>query len=144
MSRKIKFRVWHGSENRMINIGAVHNDTALWIEERGWEAVDHLTGKPITICSNYSNKNPENVLMQFTGMKDKYGRDIYEADFVRQGDTLYEIKSCEGGFECQIWKELKGGGAIEGSTYVFSCLSDRYCEIEGNVYATPELVKVIL
>jgi uncharacterized phage protein (TIGR01671 family) len=80
-------------------------------------------------------------ICQFTGLKDKNGKEIYSGDLIRQHGTLYEILPCVGGFECQIWKEFKQGGAEKGSVYIFSCLLDTSCEIIGNIYENPELLK---
>ena len=83
--------------------------------------------------------NPESV-GQFTGLHDKNGKEIYSKDLVRQGSDLYRIELCVGGFECIEIRELKKGGFIEGSTYSFSVLSDRYCEVIGNVFENPEIL----
>ena len=59
--REIKFRQWDSGRKVMYNdIGAV---------DQGWN------GCPIL-------KFDENPLMQFTGLKDKKGKDIYEGDII--------------------------------------------------------------
>jgi uncharacterized phage protein (TIGR01671 family) len=61
--REIKFRVWDSQENEMKN----------WEDIKVW-----------SICT--LNNNSKEVVMQFTGLKDKDGADIYENDLVR--DTV--------------------------------------------------------
>jgi uncharacterized phage protein (TIGR01671 family) len=80
------------------------------------------------------------ITMQYLGKKDKNEKEICEGDLIRQGDTLFEVKKCDGGYELQIWREMKKGGAIEGSVYNISALSERYCEIIGNIYENPKIL----
>jgi len=80
------------------------------------------------------------ILMQYTGLKDKNGKEVYEGDVIRQSSDLCIIESCVGGFDCQMLVELKNGGTLRGSVYNFSFLSEKYCEIIGNIYENPELL----
>lgn len=82
-------------------------------------------------------------LMQFTGLKDKNGKEIYEGDVVKDdfSGTFFEIKFKEGSFglfnidstmpkerrECP-WKNLD------------LQLSEDF-EVIGNIYENPELLK---
>lgn len=87
--REIKFRVWDKQEQEML-----YSDSELiknfdifsgWWFEEGKESVDR-------------NRM---VLMQFTGMKDREGNDIFEGDIVKYNDGkhmhfdtgIYEIRS---------------------------------------------------
>ena len=66
--RKIKFRAWDKQNNKIVN----------W-EEFGCVALDDcLRGK----SENY-------ILMQFTGLLDKNGKDIYCSDFVGVSKEKY-------------------------------------------------------
>ena len=75
---------------------------------------------------------------QYTGLKDINGTKVFSKDYVKQGDSLFRVEMCIGGFECIEIKLLKNGGFVEGSTYNFSILSDRFCESLG---FEPELLK---
>lgn len=127
MSRVIKFRAWDG--NKMINNVSIVNG-------QHWSLLEDCpTG---------------NDLMQFTGLKDKNGKDIFECDVVRflNGETT----SSESGMECD---EFNTDGAIfwddelaqwdishridVSREDVFIDISEY--EVIGNIYANSELLK---
>jgi len=74
--REIKFRCWDGVQIRH------HQD--IKIDKFGWW---HKVDK-----NNYHLRGDSEGLMQYTGLKDKTGRDIYEGDLVRVDDSILEIK----------------------------------------------------
>ena len=110
MSREIKFRAWFERLNLMIP------DVPVWKNMHY-----HISDNPI-MGYDFS----ECVLMQYTGLKDINGVEIYEGDIRQNGDTLvYSNAWCRYGW--------KGGG------YFLDILlsSD---EVIGNIYENPELL----
>lgn len=143
MEREIKFRVW--TNNKIIYVGASNNDTALWFRENGWELIDHFTGKLVEICSS----NDEGVkLMQFTGLCDKNGKEIYEGDILgfpiknQFSNEPVAVKFTDGGFVvynpncCNICEKSFGCISSLGECLAFS----NCAEIIGNIYENKDIL----
>ena len=135
MNRELKFRAWDSITKKWLfgyeypNLGgfSMKGEVMLFGEySRFFESI------PIEDWDKI-------ILMQYTGLKDKNGKEVYEGDVIRQSSDLCIIESCVGGFDCQMLVELKNGGTLRGSVYNFSFLSEKYCEIIGNIYENPEL-----
>ena len=129
--REIKFRAWDTYDNRMkhkFTIGSVTNSDnnlwtcpTLWLEDTGWVNCDTL------------------VLMQYTGLKDKNGVEIYEGDIVRAHShkpTNFKIEFIEGGF-CATRNGVKYPIDINHFYPSIGCT----IEVIGNIYENPELLE---
>lgn len=111
MKREIKFRAWdvNGQENeQMINSISVEYFTIKEIKSNGFK------------------------LMQFTGLYDKNGKEIYEGDILLHNNIKRTVI-----FE-------KGAFVLEQKN--LTCVREwwnfaKYCEIIGNIYENPELIK---
>lgn len=123
-----KFRAWVKAGKRMLPVGEIDFDYefAYLEEENGYR------------CERDFD---EIELMQFTGLKDKNGKEIYEGDIVR-----YECCS-EGYVEEVIYDDKRCNfGTIDkdGETFSFDALiSDFYVncfEVIGNIYENKELL----
>ena len=83
------------------------------------------------------------ALMQFTGLYDKHGREIYEGDIVKTTDgieeSIHEIKYCID-FEYPAFELVPtpdvGCNALQHAI----CSGDEEIEVIGNIYESPELL----
>lgn len=80
------------------------------------------------------------ILMQFTGLKDKNGKEIYEGDIVRDdmGETWEVYYSSE-----EAWFWWKNNKEVLGQWNTGDDPAYPYwekCEVVGNVFENPELL----
>ena len=76
-------------------------------------------------------------IMQFTGLYDKEGQEIYEGDVINTPDGKLEVFYEEGGF--LVINEDENHGA-DLFTYANDKL-ENICEVIGNIHENPELIE---
>lgn len=126
--REIKFRVW---EKPGVLLQGKEEGSKVF-EGRMWNDND-----PKFWASCLMNTKDEYVLMQYTGLKDKNGKEIYEGDILAlfQGTQKSEVFYKNGAF----WVIAQISGGYPESEHLLCNLLDT-SEIIGNIYENPELI----
>jgi uncharacterized phage protein (TIGR01671 family) len=145
--REIKFRAWDKTGQIMfVPIGysyidgyltciseakrTMQNDVTEHLDETWYE--DYREPR-------YSDGKSEIILMQFTGLKDKNGKEIYEGDIVNYGNYTDNDKPCneEIIFEnCSfVGREIRKFGDKNAVSMI-----GKDCEVIGNIYENPDLL----
>jgi hypothetical protein len=113
MNREIKFRAWDGAN--------------MQVENFDLSSTGRITAGPMSL------KAQRHILMQFTGLHDKNGNEIYEGDVVAErlmlGDSYtmnYPV----------VWDQR---GMFAVNNYPITHFYE--IEVIGNIYENPELLK---
>lgn len=127
--REIKFRAWDKKNNKMYIAKKIH-------------LVLKVVSVQFGTTASKSLYEPDYELMQFTGIKDKNGTEIYEGDIVGYswlGDDLgyyatVPIEFADGGFKMFI-ERIDAVRKLNISGYYKEMV------VIGNIYENPELLK---
>lgn len=140
MSREIKFRAWDGKQ--MFEVGMINFEPGYGEGPQAWDYYNFYDG--------YGGTDSR-ILMEFTGLKDKNGVEIYEGDLLVGNSSPFvsthmpEVKpipypvTFENG--CFTWRGEPLGWDTENEPPEI-CLPERWATVVGNIYANPELKQV--
>ncbi len=127
--REKKYRAWAD--------GKMHYPTEeVWwyFSSTGYWSLNIGDGPGEIICDSLESENPH--LMEYTGLKDKNDKEIFEGDIVSIGNMgTYEIVFDEGDYSTGFRKK-----AGENLTDIGKDFCTKF-EIIGNVFETPEKVE---
>ena len=131
--REIKFRAWFEMEKKMVTHDRL--------------SISYDNGEGFTFAfDDWGEKGTLNyILMQYTGLKDKYGKEIYEGDIVSEKwqnplankaeDDRYLIEFEHGQYRLRDSKKRPGRDR-------FLFMQYQRVEVIGNIYKNPELLEV--
>ena len=126
--REIKFRAWDNETKSMIV-----NST-----------------RKMTLQNGFDYGNPMFELMQYTGLKDKNGKEIYEGDILsfsifdyNDNDVQYKGVIVYSGSRFSIWnnKDSEYYGSDGGFDLDYTVSQDDELEIIGNIYENKNIIE---
>ena len=125
--REIKFRAWDKKNKEWVKHFEISKDGLVVVYELNANIIKSRSRNDFT-------------LMQYTGLKDKNGKEIYEGDIV---ECLF-YNNLNIPIEKVLSVIFKNGsfGVFDGKDFkVFGSDSTKSIEVIGNVYENPELIK---
>lgn len=145
MSREIKFRAKQG---KIIQHFPIRYGLTDWIY--GWLHCS-FDGSFFTYISNINDEKMEtetyavesNTVCQFTGLKDKNGKEIFENDIVKCGYGTGKVIFHRGSFMVEWISDKEANMELLNSRKgIYARTDDELFEVIGNTFDNPELLSV--
>lgn len=123
MSREIKFRAWDKQAKLFLDVEAhFSNEVSITPDD---ESRGHF--RP----AQFEADQTRIQLLQYTGLKDKNGTEIYEGDLIDEPGAW--------GARTVVWRWAGWALEEDGEFYAIQVLDEM--EVIGNIYENPELLK---
>ena len=153
--RELKFKTWDTERKRFVGDGEIifkdYGETSIYVCPNSQEYIGDK-------CHHGESQGSRFIVVQFTGLKDKNGKEIYESDIVRFLYTDWSSKSDSDHrtleqylidishvgqvvFNDNSWEVKKH--SIKYNDFVFSSINHGkygFIEVIGNIYENPELL----
>ena len=128
--REIKFRIWVKDRKAIFEVISIDYVT---------KKVTYLLERVGHLLSVRDAKFNDVELMQYTGIKDKDNKKIYEGDILFEsfGEKYYKVIFENGGFRAEF------EGDFDEYSFDLIDVVAQGCEIVGNIYENSELIKEV-
>lgn len=154
MSRIIKFNVWDTKQGKFLENVPLKE---AWIDSDSWDDPEEVLEEPYEwqLAPTYNGRL---IWLQFTGLQDMEGKDVYEGDILREPPkdeweennySCFEVFFHNGDANSDYnigfsMNRMHNHGSVCGG-YVpsFKPKSLKKMRVIGNIYENPELVKQI-
>nr|DAY38124.1 MAG TPA: YopX protein [Caudoviricetes sp.] len=134
MSREIKFRAWLKEEKKMVIVETI---------DFSEKSIQYLEKNEIIDAYLLRTKFLEDVeIMQYTGLEDKNGIEIYEGDILKYKylyDRRFKYLSLVKFIETEASFGIKD--RYENEIPLYRIAANNYFEVIGNIYENEELLK---
>lgn len=143
--REIKFRAWDKASSEFVDFDYMGGYAQFAIDRIG--GITDITlpnAEKITGHEWHKSVGSDVVLMQFTGLKDKNGTEIYEGDIVT-GDKPDFIENVIGEVKYSSLAFVYTGKKKDGNDWMMTITTpgytqDKTIQVIGNIYQNPELL----
>ena len=135
MNREIKFRAWHKTFKKMFKIGQITLEEGIWNFEPNNR---DFIGMSIPY-------QPSMILMQYTGLHDENGKEIYEGDVVKITNKNSKVIPIKPLIAQIVWSEeylayILITTSVKDAFENLGDYIDYDIEVIGNVFDNPELL----
>ena len=150
--REIKFKIWDRQANRWAeNDCSLHCCSNWQIDPFTGQLTDFVSALDSDEVTRYNAdpapdyywkdgqivNEPRYVLVQFAGIKDKNGKEIYEGDILKLNELNYEVMYVDGQYiaTCPYYNKH------HWPKFEHFARESRCAEVAGNIFENPELLK---
>lgn len=153
--REIKFRAWNKENEKMIYSNETYPRSIYKFE---FDIVSNFNFKLTKMVDRFNVKDDDGEdyyiecyepidadIMQYTGLKDKNGKEIYEGDIIQDCEgNVMKVIWFDNGFmlEFRFKRKFEGEFYIDKTNLKLSQTDDRRwgMQVIGNIYENPELL----
>lgn len=129
--RELKFRAWDSYHEEFIFDAQATYDNQC----RGKGSINHESFQDVL-------EDETCIVEQFTGLKDKNGKEIYEGDILQSnGGSKSVVKFCEMKDSDCTYFYLGWASVTDGYEPMSLCEEAGFCEVIGNIHVNPELME---
>ena len=136
MNREIKFRVWDKKFRGKKKM--------CYPDETGYLNIRGVNPNLRHLMMMNTPYNDRLIFHQFTGLKDKNGKEIYEGDILQDSFATYQVMFAEGSFFAidTAWglQDALEEDA-ESTPYLRALIVSDGMKVVGNIFENPELLK---